>query len=661
MTSKLKPWLIISLFFSLELAIISLNFQKFSPLLQSSISIDQITSLLFWQSALPRLCLAFLAGASLSLAGVLLQHALRNPLAAPSTLGIAAGAKLALSIALVWMPELAEDRGHGSREFIAILGSICVIGFILFLSWRENFSPVNLLLAGMVLNLFCAAAAAALAITYDKYLEGLFLWGAGSLSQQDWQSTLSLLPRFLLCLGLSLFFARNLGYLHLPDAQAKSLGVPVLGLRIFALVMALGLTAFCVSAVGVIGFIGLAGPALASLIGFTSLRARLIIAPALGGTILVIADQIIQFLAGDYSEYVPTGAATALIGAPLLLWFLPRMTRAMQDHASLLPFRPAGHRKIKISLLYLLPLILILSILVLMIGRQPEGWHFLTQSDVLLTYRLPRFMGAACAGALLGAAGAILQRLTRNPLASPEVIGVSAGAAFGYMICLFLIFSPQPWQIIAFSACSAFMVLGLIMIFATRSHFSPNRMLLIGLSLTALFDAMTVVFMVSGDPRGFGLLVWLTGSTYSLSEQTILPILAVTILCFAMLPFCYRWLHLSQIGPVMGRAIGVPAPWASLSLLGLAALMSATATLCVGPFSFAGLIGPHIARLSGYQSTGKFVMVSALFGAVIMACADFIGRQLLYPNEIPAGLTAAIIGTPMLLWLLTRKTSSHTI
>ncbi|OYX83528.1 MAG: Fe3+-hydroxamate ABC transporter permease FhuB, partial [Azorhizobium sp. 32-67-21] len=224
----------------------------------SGADLDDARQILVLYSFAPRLTVSLLAGGALGLAGGLLQQILRNPIASPTTLGIEAGASVALAAALVWMPALI---GFG-REWVALGGGLLAIAAVLALARRSGFAPLVVILAGMVTGLACAAMAALLALFNSHYLAGLFLWGAGSLSQQDWSVPSFLAPRLALAGLAAMLLLRPLTLLGLDDGAARSLGLSLAAARLAALAVAVALTAFVVAGVGSIGFIGLAAPVL---------------------------------------------------------------------------------------------------------------------------------------------------------------------------------------------------------------------------------------------------------------------------------------------------------------------------------------------------------------------------------------------------------------
>uniref|UniRef100_UPI00177DC874 iron chelate uptake ABC transporter family permease subunit n=1 Tax=Mesorhizobium silamurunense TaxID=499528 RepID=UPI00177DC874 len=221
--------------------------------------IGDMRQVLVHYAFLPRLVVSLLCGAALGLAGTVLQQVLRNPLASPDTVGISAGAYLALALATLVAPSLLAF----GREWVALAGAFAALAAVLALSWHKGLSPLSVVLAGLVVGLYAGAIGAALVVLNHEWLAGLFM--AGSLGQQDWVTTLWLLPRLsaaMLAIGL---MTRPLTLLGLEDDGARNLGVPLGIYRFAGLGMAVALIAFVVAAVGVIGFVGLAAPALARI------------------------------------------------------------------------------------------------------------------------------------------------------------------------------------------------------------------------------------------------------------------------------------------------------------------------------------------------------------------------------------------------------------
>ncbi|NPE69167.1 iron chelate uptake ABC transporter family permease subunit, partial [Dickeya dadantii] len=157
------------------------------------------------------------------------------------------------------------------------------------------------------------------------------------------------------------------------------------------------------------------------------------------------------------------------------------------------------------------------------------------------------------------------------------------------------------------------------------------------------------------DPRGGRLLTWLSGSTYQVTATQAFTSVAVALLALLVVPLCQRWLRMLPLGVTTTRSLGVPVTPVRLLILLLAAVLTAVATMTVGPMSFVGLMAPHMARMLGFNRVIPQLAYSALVGGGLIVLADWFGRMLLFPNQIPAGLLATFIGAPYFIWLLRRQ------
>ncbi|TXE55193.1 Fe(3+)-hydroxamate ABC transporter permease FhuB [Serratia nematodiphila] len=621
----------------------------------SAPDIDDVRQMLFHYSLLPRLTVSLLAGAGLGLVGVLFQQVLRNPLAEPSTLGVAAGAQLGLTIATLWV----LPGGEFTRQLAAMVGAIVVGGLVFGVAWGKRMSPVTLILAGLVLGLYCGAVNSLLALFHYDQLQGMFLWGTGALNQQDWSAVQFILPRLLVASALAALLLRPLTLLGLDDGVARNLGLGLSMARFCALGLAIIFSAMLVSAVGVIGFIGLFAPLMAKMLGARRLAHRMMLAPLLGALLLWLTDQVMLGVTQVWRE-IPTGAATALFGAPLLLWLLPRLRSAATPPPMNLGDKVPAERGNLPGWILLGGLVLLIGLtLALMLGKNAGGWHWSlgAELDALLPWRWPRVLSALAAGMMLAVAGTLIQKLTGNPMASPEVLGISSGAAFGVVMMLFMVPGDAFVWLLPAGSLGAAVTLLIIMIAAGRGGFSTERMLLAGIALSTAFTTVIFLLLASGDPRMGGLLTWLSGSTYSVEPAQALRTALVAAGLMVLAPLCRRWLTILPLGGATARSMGIALTPARLTILLLAATLTAMATLTVGPLSFVGLMAPHMARMLGFRRALPQMVIAALLGGLLMVFADWCGRMLLFPYQIPAGLLATFIGAPYFVYLLRKQTS----
>jgi iron complex transport system permease protein len=348
---------------------------------------------------------------------------------------------------------------------------------------------------------------------------------------------------------------------------------------------------------------------------------------------------------------------TALLGSPLLLWLLPRLTFA----ASPPRLEPgAAASRVRHPWLVIGGLTLALALLVfaaLAFGRGPDGWLWSRGEalEELLPWRAPRAFGALAAGVMLAVAGTMMQRLTGNPMASPELLGISSGASLGLVVLLFLDNGPgHPAQLTA-AALGAGVTLAAILGLGRGRSFTPDRMLLVGVALGACFDAILVALLAAGDPRATRLLAWMAGSTYRVTADAALVAGGLAALLCALAVLCTRWLDLLPLGDGAAKALGLELRRSRLCLLLVTALLTAGATLVAGPISFVGLMAPHLARMLGARRALHQMVMAALLGGLILTGADWLGRMILFPRQVPMGLLATLIGGPFLLWSLYRR------
>ncbi|ALD76621.1 MULTISPECIES: Fe(3+)-hydroxamate ABC transporter permease FhuB [Citrobacter freundii complex] len=613
--------------------------------------IDIIEQMVFHYSLLPRLAISLLVGAGLGLVGVLFQQVLRNPLAEPTTLGVATGAQLGITVTTLW-----AIPGALTTQFAALAGA-CVVGALVFgVAWGKRLSPVTLILAGLVVSLYCGAINQLMVIFHHDQLQSMFLWSSGTLTQTDWSGVQRLWPQLLGGVMLTLLLLRPMTLMGLDDGVARNLGLALSLARLAALSLAIVISALLVNAVGIIGFIGLFAPLLAKMLGARRLLARLVLAPLIGALILWLSDQIILWLTRVWME-VSTGSVTALIGAPLLLWLLPRL-RSMSAPDMNVSNRIAAERQNVLMFALAGGVILLLTLVVaLSFGRDAHGWTWASGAmlDELMPWRWPRILAALIAGVMLAVAGCIIQRLTGNPMASPEVLGISSGAAFGVVLMLFLVPGNAFGWLLPAGSLGAAGTLLIIMIAAGRGGFSPHRMLLAGMALSTAFTMLLMMLQASGDPRMAGVLTWISGSTYNASGEQVLRTGIVMVILLAMTPLCRRWLTILPLGCDTARAVGMAITPSRVGLLLLAAGLTATATMTIGPLSFVGLMAPHIARMMGFRRAMPHMLISALAGGVLLVFADWCGRMVLFPYQIPAGLLSTFIGAPYFIYLLRKQ------
>lgn len=603
----------------------------------------------------PRVAIAVLIGCGLGLAGAITQQILGNPLASPTTLGVAAGSQFGITLATLFAPGLLAF----SPDIAAVGGGLLAIGLVIALTWRLGFSPVTVILAGLVVSFFLGAINMAFLLLKGEWLGNLYIWGAGSLVQNNWQPFLDLLPRVLTIAVLMLVLMRPLQLLQLGQASASSLGGRVALVRALALFLVVLMSATVVSRVGMVAFVGLAAPVMARLLGARTLGQRLLWSTVMGGGFLLLADTLAHWATTwGGSSLVPTGTATALIGGPIILMALQsiRNTHHMpgQDTnpGSFLPKR----RSLNTVAIALGGLLLVTTFISMAWSPGLEGWNWTPpwQWADAWVWRGPRLLAAILAGMALGMAGTLIQRMTGNPMGSPELLGISGGAALMMVIVVISGLEIGRFGQLAVATLGAAIALGLLILLARRHQFAGNQLLLGGLALSVFMDAGLRLVMASGGTVASRLLNWMYGSTWLVSETEALGLMALVLGFGVLLVLTLRPLMLLPLGSASASSLGLAVPRARLLLLLLASVLTAAATVVIGPMSFVGLIAPHLARVLGQQTVGRQLVVAALAGGFLLALADYLSRVVMYPNQLPAGLLAALVGGIYFLWGLSR-------
>lgn len=605
-----------------------------------------LDALMVQNNTLPRMAMALLAGGSTAMATMLMQQLMRNPLASDSTLAVSSGAQAALVAATVFAPSFLA---YGTSA-VAFAGAAAALGAVLRLSVRRALQPLSVVLAGLVVSLYLGSLTGIVMLFFSEETRGVIQWGSGSLVQDSWRDTLGLLWRIAVAAMLTAFLIKPLNIMSLGDTQAESAGIPVKKIRLLSLAVAAFLSAGVVGFVGMMGFVGLAAATLVRQMGVRTLSMRLICSFIVGALLLMLTDNGLMLLKHYRGTDLPAGAVTALVGAPLLLWLTakapPRPSfQTTSDISTAAPHVP--------RLLHFLLLIAVaVSVLAFTVGRYDETLR-LTIDPEYFVFRYPRVLLAAATGTMLALTGVILQRLTQNPMAGPELLGISSGTAFGAMsvVMLFGITSGSGWFWLT-GIVSALVSLGLLMLFNRKNGFTPEKILLTGMALAALADAAIRIWMATGDFRVQLLLLWMSGSTYQATPESALTVGLLAAASLLLILTLQRWLGLLSLNPTIACSVGINVPLARLVLIVSSAALTALSTLLIGPLSFVGLLAPHLARMLGARLPKQQLAAAALIGASVMMMADWLGRQVMFPYEVPAGMMATLIGGAYFMMLM---------
>jgi iron complex transport system permease protein len=275
---------------------------------------------------------------------------------------------------------------------------------------------------------------------------------------------------------------------------------------------------------------------------------------------------------------------------------------------------------------------------------------------IINTLRLPRTLVAFAAGVGLAVSGTILQGLTRNPLADPGILGVNSGAGLA-AVTLIVLFPNIPLFVLPLSAfAGALAVAILIYLMAWDKGSSPLRLILMGVGFAAVLNALTTLIITFGEINNVTqALVWLAGSVYGRTWEhleAMLPWLAVFVPLSLVLAMS---LNALSLGDDIAKGLGARVEWQRGLLLLSSAAMAGASVAVAGTIGFVGLMAPHLGRQLVGPTHEGLLPTAALIGGVIVVLADWLGRVLFAPIQLPCGVVTAAIGTPYFLYLLIRN------
>ncbi|AUO13342.1 FecCD family ABC transporter permease [Priestia megaterium] len=275
-------------------------------------------------------------------------------------------------------------------------------------------------------------------------------------------------------------------------------------------------------------------------------------------------------------------------------------------------------------------------------------------SFILTNYRIPRTLIAIVVGAALAVAGAILQGILKNPLASPDVIGVTKGAGL-FAVFILIVFPTASMLLLPLSAfLGAAAIAVILMVFSYSQGAKPHTLALVGVALGAICQAGIQYFMIKFPDDVNTTLLWLTGSLWGRGWSELGMLIPCVVLVPVIIIFASK-LDILNLGDEVAVGLGERTTYVRYTLLSMAVILAGVSVAVVGSIGFIGLIAPHIGRrLVGSRS--KFLLpVSAAVGALFLLIADSLGRGVMPPVEIPAGIVTAVIGAPYFLYLLRRE------
>jgi iron complex transport system permease protein len=279
--------------------------------------------------------------------------------------------------------------------------------------------------------------------------------------------------------------------------------------------------------------------------------------------------------------------------------------------------------------------------------------------SIIFSLRMPRVLIAVMVGSALAVSGALLQGIVRNPLTSPDIIGITGGASLGTVIFI-LYFSHVSIRFMPLSAViGAFATALLIYIFAYRKGITPLRLVLIGIGMATALTALTYMLILTASFTPTAVAVkaftFMTGSIYGVSwERDVATLLPWIVVLLPIALIFARHLNVQELGDEIATSVGSSVQVKRTILLIISVALAGAAVAIGGAINFIGLMAPHIARKLVGPSYGGVIPVSALIGSLVLLLSDLIARIAFIPLDIPAGVFTAAIGAPFFIYLLYR-------
>lgn len=282
------------------------------------------------------------------------------------------------------------------------------------------------------------------------------------------------------------------------------------------------------------------------------------------------------------------------------------------------------------------------------------------QQLILYEFRLPRIIISILVGMGLAISGTILQGISRNALADPGIIGINAGA--GLAVMLFISFFPSTTAVpvfllpvLAFSGAGITAIIIYVLAYKRDEGISPMRLILTGVAIAAGISSAMIVLTLRLSPENYQFVAtWLAGSIWGSNWKFVLSLLPWILI---LIPFVYskaRVLNVLNLGDLTATGLGTSIEKERRLLLAAAVALAGASVSVSGGIGFVGLIGPHLARQLVGSRHQFLIPAAALTGGLLVLIADTIGRSILQPSEIPAGIVVAVIGAPYFLYLLSR-------
>lgn len=280
-----------------------------------------------------------------------------------------------------------------------------------------------------------------------------------------------------------------------------------------------------------------------------------------------------------------------------------------------------------------------------------------SEEDLIVrTLRVPRALVAALVGAALAVSGAVIQGLTRNPLADPWILGIEAGAAFAVVVSVFLLGASSLTTYALFAFVGGAVAAGVVYSLGTLGGgMSPMKLVVAGAALATLLGSLKTALLILNQGTLEEIRFWLAGSVAGRDLTLLLQVLpyvaAGLLLAFAL----GRRITALNLGDDVATGLGLRTAWVKVFCVVAVVLLAGSAVAVAGPIGFVGLVVPHVARFFVGMDYRWVLPYSALLGAVLLVSADVAARLVLRPQEVPVGIMTALVGAPFFIYLARRR------
>jgi len=287
----------------------------------------------------------------------------------------------------------------------------------------------------------------------------------------------------------------------------------------------------------------------------------------------------------------------------------------------------------------------------------PELFHFIfvdteaVKHKIIMKIRMPRSLTAGLVGSCLAMAGCLLQGIMRNPLASPNIIGVSSGAGLSAVV-IFILFPELYYLVTPIAFIGAFITTLVVYTLAWKGSSNPLRLILSGIAVSSFLSAGSNTLMIFYPDRIQNVIGFMVGSLSAVTWQDVNGLWPYTLGGFVLANLLADQLNILLLGDETAVSLGVKVERVRLVFILIASLLAAAAVSVVGLLGFVGLIVPHLARLIIGNNARFLIPGSAILGAIIVMLCDLIGRTIIRPLELPVGVIMSLLGAPFFLYLL---------